>query len=431
MNIAKLVDAKTAGHAHTPDEIRSIIHAYARGDVSDVDMSQWMKAVHSQGMSDEETIGVVDAMITSGETMDFSHLRKFVADKHSTGGVGDKVSLILGPLMAAAGLAIPMITGRSLGHTGGTLDKLESIPGYRTNLPHHEFRKVVEKVGISMIGPTDEICPADKKMYALRDALGIVKSIPLICGSIMSKKIAEGIQGLVLDVKVGNGAFIETVTEAKRLGEKLAMVGDRFGVSTEIIYSDMNQPLGHEAGLQNEIRESIRTLQGQGPEDLAELTYKLGQSLLILSGVAGSSRDARKTVENLIQNGSAFRKLVEMVEAHGGDASLLEIPEKLLRPRFLSEVRAHRSGYVIHMDTLRIGRIVNGLTVLTIGNRRTTDQTGGIRFEKKLGNRVAEGDILAVCFGKDMTGVEQAASSLAPLIKIGEESVSPPNLFHD
>lgn len=429
MNVARLVEAKRSGYTHTPDEIKFLIHDYSHGEVSDSEMTAWMKTVYTYGMSDEETLALVDAMITSGEMMDFSHLPNFVADKHSTGGVGDKVSLILGPLMAEAGLAIPMISGRSLGHTGGTLDKLESIPGFRTDLSIDEFRNMVERVGISMIGQTDEICPADKKMYALRDAIGITKSIPFICGSIMSKKIAEGIQGLVLDIKVGNGAFMKTVAEARELGEKLVMVGRQFGISVEVIFSDMNQPLGFDAGLWIEIQESILALQGEGPEDLMEVTFELGGSLLKQAGMASTKEEARDIQTSLIQNGSAFQKFVEMVEAHHGDSSSLKNPNDYSKATYVSNVNADRTGFISAMDTLEIGRIVNSLTIVKSGRNRELDIAGGIRFEKKLGNEVRPGDTLAVCSGGDQKRVEEAVLRLSSAIRIGEKPIVPPKLL--
>ena len=430
MNIDQLITSKLSGNSHSSEEITFVTHAYSRGELSDKEMGAWTQAVYSHGMTDDESIALVKAMLNSGKKMDFSHLPNFVADKHSTGGVGDKVSLILGPLMAEAGLAIPMISGHSLGHTGGTLDKLESIPGYQTDLAIDEFQTIVEEVGISMIGQTDEICPADKKLYALRDTIGLVKSIPFICGSIMSKKIAEGIQGLVLDIKVGNGAFMKTVEEAQELGEKLVQIGREFGISVEVILSDMNQPLGFEAGLWNEIQESILTLQGKGPDDLLEVTYELGGSLLKLAGIAKTKEEARDLQVNLIQNGHAFSKFVEMINAHHGDSSSLNFPDYYSKTLQTSEVFADRTGVITSMDTLAIGWIVNSLTILKRENSRERDWAGGIRLEKKLGSEVRAGDSIALCFGHNLNKVEEAAARLTSSIKIGEELEELPDLFY-
>ncbi|MCH8069115.1 MAG: thymidine phosphorylase [Candidatus Marinimicrobia bacterium] len=409
-----------------PPSIISIIRGYSQGTISDKEMTAWLKMVYVKGLTDDETILLVDAMISSGATMDFSHLGTYVADKHSTGGVGDKVSLILGPLMAASGLAIPMITGRSLGHTGGTLDKLEAIPGYRADLSLEEFAKVVETVGVSIVGQTDEICPADKKIYALRDRTNTVKSIPLICGSIMSKKIAEGIQGLVMDVKVGNGAFMSSLDEAKELGQKLAMIGEQFGVSTDVIYTDMNQPLGHEAGLWNEIEEVIQSLQGKGPDDLMTVVYELGSALLIQAKKADTREKAKTVLKKQIENGSAFEKFLAMVKAHGGDISNLENPEKFESPKYVAEVVAQRSGYVTGMDTRALGEIVNGLTIRYSSNKRLTIPQGGIKFYKKIGASVKKGDVLALCQGESEDTVSVAEKNLSKYIKIGKNA--PPTL---
>jgi len=430
MNITQLIESKRSGNSHSPEEIKSITHGYSLGEVSDTDMEAWMRAVFTQGMSDDETFALVNAMITSGKTMDFSGLPNFVADKHSTGGVGDKVSLIIGPLMAEAGLAIPMISGRSLGHTGGTLDKLESIPGYRTNLSVNEFQNIVETAGISMIGQTDEICPADKKLYALRDSIGFIKSIPFICGSIMSKKIAEGIQGLVLDIKVGNGAFMKTVGEARKLGEKLVKIGREFDISVEVVISDMNQPLGFEVGLWNEIQESILTLQGNGPKDLREVTFELGRSLLMQAGMVKTREEANRLQEDLIQNGKAFEKFVEMVNLHGGDSTSLEQPDYYSLKTYTTKVAANRTGVITTLDTLEIGRIVNSLTILTRGTKREMDCAGGIRFFKKLGSAVRTGDTMALCSGKDAKRVEEAASRLSSSIQIGDIPEAIPELIY-
>lgn len=430
MNISRLVEKKRTGGVHTHEEISFLVDAYTGGTVSDRQMAAWLKAVFRRGMTDEEIVALVESMMASGKRVDFSHLDRFVADKHSTGGVGDKVSLVLGPLMAGAGLAIPMITGRSLGHTGGTCDKMESIPGYRSDLSLEEFMRVVDRVGISIIGQTDWICPADRKIYALRDATGTVSSIPLICGSIMSKKIAEGIRGLVLDIKVGRGAFMKTVEEARALGEKLVMVGHHFGVSTEAVYSDMNQPLGHEVGLWNEVVESVRALQGQGPDDLMDVTLHLGSLLLIQAGLVPSPSEARTVQRELLSSGKALEVFLKMVEAHGGDASVLEDPSRIPRATFSRKVTASRSGFVVSFDTIELGRTANDLTIVVHGNRRTLDPTGGIRFCRKVGDSVAAGETVAVCFGRERERVEKAATRVASAVTIRERRPTPGPLIY-
>ena len=275
----EIIKQKQNGDHLSPIDLQKFILDYVSGLIPDYQMSALLMSIFFNGMNDDELFSLVEIMVNSGEKMDFSHLEKFTADKHSTGGVGDKVSLILAPLMAAAGLAIPMISGRGLGHTGGTLDKLETIPGFQVDLSLTECKKAVEKIGIVMMGQTQEICPADKKMYALRDVTGTIESIPLICSSIMSKKIAEGIEGLVLDVKFGNGAFMKNIEDAQTLGRMLIRIGEYFGINTNVVFSNMNQPLGKTAGLWCEVQEAIDSLQGNGPDDTMEITFELGSHL--------------------------------------------------------------------------------------------------------------------------------------------------------
>ena len=428
MNVVDMILKKQAGKAHTPSEIEHFIHGYTRGDVLDAEMSAWLMTVYFKGMNDEEIIALLKAMINSGKQMNFQHLPNFVADKHSTGGVGDKVSIILGPLMASAGLAIPMISGRSLGHTGGTLDKLESIPGYCTDLSLRHFRQIVEEVGISMIGQTNEICPADKKMYALRDATSTIHSIPLIVSSIMSKKIAEGIQGLVIDLKVGTGAFMHGL-EANELAEKLKMAGEYFGVSTNIIFTNMDQPLGEYAGLWCEINECIQALQGKGPDDLMDVTYTLGNSLLLQSKIAEDEEEAKNIQQQHLSDGSAYKKFVEMVKAHGGDPSFIENPDMYEKPRYVAELTANHDGYIVAMDTYQIGLSVNDLTILHHHGKRKKDNSGGIRFHKKIGEQVKKGQVIATCFGNEKSRVNRIKSKLTKTIKIGETPPPPLVLF--
>ena len=282
------------------NDLKQIIWEYSHQQISDKDMTKLLKAIYKNGMTRKEIFALTESMIDSGEKMDFTFLNKYVADKHSTGGVGDKVSIILGPLMAAAGMAIPMISGRSLGHTGGTLDKLETIPGYKTNISLDKFRRNVNDIGISMIGQTEEICPADKKMYALRDVTGTVASIPLICGSIMSKKIAEGIEGLVMDIKIGNGAFMKTIEEGKELAELIQDIGKNFNLQCDIVFTSMDQPLGNHAGLWCEVKESIDCLRNEGCNDTMEVTFALGAKLLLQSQIAKDQDDALNMQQDLI-----------------------------------------------------------------------------------------------------------------------------------
>jgi|TARA_B100001079_G_scaffold270997_1_gene286970 pyrimidine-nucleoside phosphorylase len=411
-------------------EIGSLIEQYTNDNISEEEMTSWLKTVYEKGLTHKETDRVVKAMLDSGATFNFSRLDKFVADKHSTGGIGDKVSLVVGPLMAAAGLIIPMIAGRSLGHTGGTLDKLQSIPGYRDDLSMEEFQKTVETVGIVMSGQTKEVCPADQKMYDLRDRTGTVDSIPLICGSIMSKKIAEGIQGLVMDVKVGSGAFMKTVEEAAILGSELKRIGKQFGVHVNIVHSDMNQPLGNEAGLWNEVIEALSCLRGEGPDDLKKVVLELGSRLLLQSGKASSVEEAIEIQIQLINNGKAMEKLVEMVAAQGGDISVIENPENYPAPAFVAEVISNQDGFIDSMEMVGVGILVNRLTIRHANNKREIESTGGIRFLKKIGDDVRNGKPLAICFGSNEDEVISTAEELKSLFNISEERIDPPPLFY-
>jgi|TARA_Y100000310_G_scaffold116852_1_gene115527 pyrimidine-nucleoside phosphorylase len=425
MNIENIVREKAAGGANTSSEIVQIIHAYSDGKINDEDITLWLKAVYDNDMTDEEMLAVVEAMVTSGERLDFSHLEKVVVDKHSTGGVGDKVSLIIAPILAACGLAVPMISGRSLGHTGGTLDKLQSIPGYRIDLSLEEFRRTVGMFGLSLSGQTSEICPADKKMYTLRDKTGTVASTPLICGSIMSKKIAEGIEVLAMNITVGNGAFMKTMEKAKKLGKQLKMAGEQFGVSTNIVYSRMDQPLGREAGLWNEIQESVSCLKGEGEPDLMAVVTALAEPVLKHAGV----KNPLSAIEKTISSGSALVKLEEMIEAHDGDPSSLHNGDTVHTPPFEKTVEAEKSGVVRFMDTEKIGWAVNSITVFDEKSSRRIDPSGGARFEKKLGEEVESGSALAVCHGSDKETVSRACRQIKSAVKIEDTPFRPEDVI--
>lgn len=413
---SEIILQKRNGQTLSNTDLKSFIRNYVDGDVTDYQMAAMLMAIYFQGMSDVEVSALVETMLHSGRTMDFSHLDAFVADKHSTGGVGDKISIILGPLMASAGLAIPMISGRSLGHTGGTLDKLESIPGFQVNLSLDKFQSLVETIGIGMIGQTEDICPADRKMYALRDVTGTVESIPLICGSIMSKKIAEGIQGLVLDVKVGSGAFMKTMDQAEALGSILKQTGLSFDVKTDVVYTNMDQPLGRFAGLWCEVREAIAGLRGDSdecPEDTQAVTYTLGNRLLLQAGLISNEKEGRKYQQDLIASGKAWEKFLEMVEAQKGDIAVVDNnPMKLHQPQFTRDYTAPIAGYIQKMDTTEIGW---ALTELGCGRRKTTDSvdfTAGMEFLHKTGDKVEKGEPLIRCFNSHENKLESALQML-------------------
>ncbi|MBE59871.1 MAG: thymidine phosphorylase [Candidatus Marinimicrobia bacterium] len=427
MNPNQLVQRKISGEAIPQTEMASFINAYVDEKIHDDEMMPFLKAVHAHGMTDEETIILTDIMLNSGDRLAFSNMDAYVADKHSTGGVGDKVSMVLGPIMAAAGLAIPMLTGRSLGHTGGTTDKLETIPGFQTSLTLDQFKANVETHGICIMGQTESICPADRKMYALRDVTDTIDSIPLICGSIMSKKIAEGIQGLVLDIKTGNGAFMKTIDQARSLGQILQKVGEAFHVKTDVVYSSMNQPLGRTAGLWCEMDESIAALKGDGAKDLMDVVFELGSKLLVQAGIIRGETAAVSMQENLIQSGKAYDKFEEMVSVQGGDLSQIK---QLHQPKFELIVSAKSSGYVESMDTLNIGWAA---VELGCGRRKKDDildPTAGIEFMAKIGNKVQKGDPLFRCFNSNENKLNSALNYLLDSARIGSEKKTHTLLFN-
>ena len=427
MNPNQLVQRKISGEAIPQTEMASFINAYVDEKIHDDEMTPFLKAVHAHGMTDEETIILTDIMLNSGDRLAFSNMDAYVADKHSTGGVGDKVSMVLGPIMAAAGLAIPMLTGRSLGHTGGTTDKLETIPGFQTSLTLDQFKANVETHGICIMGQTESICPADRKMYALRDVTDTIDSIPLICGSIMSKKIAEGIQGLVLDIKTGNGAFMKTIDQARSLGQILQKVGEAFHVKTDVVYSSMNQPLGRTAGLWCEMDESIAALKGDGAKDLMDVVFELGSKLLVQAGIIRGETAAVSMQENLIQSGKAYDKFEEMVSVQDGDLSQIK---QLHQPKFELIVSAKSSGYVESMDTLNIGWAA---VELGCGRRKKDDildPTAGIEFMAKIGNKVQKGDPLFRCFNSNENKLNSALNYLLDSARIGSEKKTHTLLFN-
>ena len=385
-NINNLINDKLSAKIHSEAEIDYIVKSYLNNNFSDQKMTKWLKAVFINQMNIEETAFYTKSIINSGKKVKFNNLNGFIIDKHSTGGIGDKVSLILGPILAACNCYVPMIVGRHLGHTGGTLDKLESISGYNGLLSKNQFKKIVKAVGISIIGQTDEICPADRKIYSLRGKTNTVASLPLICGSIMSKKIAEGIKGLVLDIKVGNGAFIRNIDEANNLGNLLTLIGSKFGVNVKYIHSDMNQPLGNYAGLLCEIVESIESLKGNGPKDLMKVVFELGTIALNMAG----ENDARVKIENVINDGSALELFYKMIFEHGGDIKKINIKYK-----YNLDIRSEKEGKFQYRDTKKIGNAINYLNLLS-GNK---DINSGIKFFINNGESVKSGDIIFRIFG--------------------------------
>ena len=426
MVIPTLIQHKRDGRALEPDDWSRLIHEYTAGRVPDYQMSALLMAVVFRGLTPAELAALTDAMIQSGDRLRFEGLDRPVADKHSTGGIGDKVSLLLAPMVASTGVAVPMMSGRGLGHTGGTLDKLESIPGFRTGLTLRQAQAQVERIGCAMLGQTPEIAPADKKLYALRDVTGTVESIPLISASIMSKKLAEGLNGLVLDVKTGSGAFLPDQSEALELARTMIALGQARGCPTVALLTAMDRPLGRACGNALEVQEAIEGLRGAGPEDLMEVTYALAAEMLVLVGAAPDQTLARRRLEESVTSGRALEKLREIIEAQGGDPAVLDRPDRLPRAREIEVYRAPRDGVVSGVEPRRIGRAILELG----GGRRTIedeiDPSVGLVIPVKPGDRVRQGDTLAKVFARDRAGVEVAFSALSEAIALSEQGALTP-----
>jgi pyrimidine-nucleoside phosphorylase len=403
MNIVELIGKKREGRSLSEEELRFLINGYVQDEVPDYQMSAFLMACFFQGMSHEETLSFTRLMLHSGKEVDLSEIPGIKVDKHSTGGVGDKVSLILAPMVAACGVPVPMISGRGLGHTGGTLDKLESIPGFRTDLTISEYKRVIRDIGIVMIGQTKEIAPADKKMYALRDVTATVECIPLIAGSIMSKKLAEGIDALVLDVKTGRGAFMQTHDSSMELAKTLVDIGIGFGKETIGFITNMNQPLGVAIGNWLEVLEAVGCLRGaignnDASADLMEVTYVLSGAMIYLSKKAKSIEDGIEKCKKSIADGSAYRKLLDLVHAQGGDVNTIENLERYPLPKFSMEIQSSEHGFIAEIDPFELG-----MTNISLGAGRqkmydVIDMKAGIVLKKKAGDAVDIGDTLAIFY---------------------------------
>jgi pyrimidine-nucleoside phosphorylase len=390
-----VIRKKRDGGELSRSEIESLVNAYTRADIPDYQVSAWLMAVVLRGMTRAETAALTDAMLRSGDVLDLSSLPAKKVDKHSTGGVGDKTSLVLAPLAAAAGIVVPMISGRGLGHTGGTLDKLEAIPGFNVNLSVAQFRSVLATCGCAMIGQTAEIAPADRKLYALRDVTGTVESPYLICASIMSKKLAEGIDALVLDVKTGSGAFMKNERDAAFLAELMVETGERMGKQVVALITDMDQPLGCMIGNALEVVEVVEVLRGAGPEDLRELCLELAGWMLHLGGVAATVADGKKQSEKLIASGKALEKFRQMVELQGGDPQSIDDPKRLPQARHTMILSSPKAGYLASLQCEQVG---TACVILGGGRERKEDSVDpavGIVLHKKVGDAVSTGEPLA------------------------------------
>lgn len=398
MQMQEIISKKRHGEKLLDEEIAFFIKEYVKGTIPDYQASSFCMAVCCNGMDAHETAVLTDCMMHSGDVVDLSKIPGVKVDKHSTGGVGDKTSLVLGPLVASAGVKLAKMSGRGLGFTGGTLDKMESIPGMRIDLTQEEFFKQVSTIGMAIIGQTGNLVPADKKLYALRDVTGTVDSIPLIASSIMSKKLASGSDSILLDVKFGSGAFMKTMEDARLLAKAMVKIGNSLKRNTKAILTDMSQPLGFAVGNILEVKEAIATLKGNGPKDFVELCLSAGSIMLVQANVCRTKEEARKILEKNLNSGLAYKKFLEFVEAQGGDISYIEHPEKFDVSKNIVEVKAEKEGYCHEITAIQIG-----LAAMHLGAGRATkedsiDYTAGIVLNKKVGDKVLKGETLATIY---------------------------------
>jgi pyrimidine-nucleoside phosphorylase len=421
MRAVDLIRKKRDSGEHSREEIDFLVSGYTRGDIPDYQMAAWLMATWLRGLSLTETAALTEAMLHSGEVLDLSDLPGKKVDKHSTGGVGDKTSLILAPIVATGGLTVPMISGRGLGHTGGTLDKLESIPGFNVNLSLDQFRRVLRECGMGLIGQTAEIAPADKKIYALRDATSTVESIGLICASIMSKKLAEGIDALVLDVKTGSGAFMKREEDAVRLAEIMVDTGKRMGKKVVALITDMDQPLGRAAGHSSEIIECIEVLNGQGPADLRDLSIELSAWMFYLGERSKSLEEGRRLAQSKIANGQAREKFKQGIRLQGGDERVIEEPQRLPKARSRVEVVSESDGYVTGTNCEHFG---TALAMLGGGREKKEDAIDpgvALEFHKRIGDPVKKGETLATIHYNAEAKLAEAKSMIAASYLIARE----------
>ena len=426
MRMYDLITKKKQGEVLTKEEINFIVNGFTKGEIPDYQMSAFLMAVCLKEMNLQETIDLTMAMVNSGDVLDLSPIIGKKADKHSTGGVGDKTSLIIGPMVAALGVPVAKMSGRGLGHTGGTIDKLESFPGFSVSLSEQQFFDNVNRMKLAIIGQTANLAPADKKMYALRDVTATVDNVSLISSSIMSKKIAAGSDVIVLDVKCGSGAFMKTLDEAEALAKTMVEIGNGVGRETYAVLSDMSQPLGKYVGNALEVKEAIKTLKGNGPADLLEACMTLASYMLLGVGRAKTVSEAEALLQSSIDDGSALKKLAEFVEAQGGDSSYVWNPDKFPRTEFIEEIVAMEDGYVAEILTDEIG-----MTSLILGGGRETkeseiDLSVGIKIHKKVGDYVRKGESLARLYANDVTKLKAAAPRLQAAYRLSKERIEAP-----
>ncbi len=428
MNIIDIIEKKRDKKTLTKEEINYFIENYTNGKIADYQASALLMAIFLNGMDDEETTNLALAMANSGEILDLSKINGIIVDKHSTGGVGDKVSLILLPLVASCGVPVAKMSGRGLGFTGGTVDKLESIPGYNTKIDMNTFMQNVEKIGISMISQTLNLAPADKKIYALRDSISCVESIPLIASSIMSKKIASGADKIVLDVTVGLGAFMKTKEKARKLAKQMIEIGKLANRETVCVLTNMDEPLGYAVGNSLEVIEAIEFLNGNIIEDVKEVVLELGANMLKLAGIGEDIEQNKELLMKNIKNGKAFEKFKELVQMQGGDITYLEDVEKFQKAKYIEYVYSEEKGYIRKIDAKEIGKIVCELGAGRIEKEDEIDYSVGLILRKKVSDKVAKGEEIAYIYANDTEKLGIAKQKLLKNIKISEEKVEKPKI---
>ncbi|WP_449622718.1 pyrimidine-nucleoside phosphorylase [Robertmurraya sp. Marseille-Q9965] len=429
MRMVDVIAKKRDGLELTKTEIQFVIDGYTKGDIPDYQMSAFSMAVFFQGMTKEERVYLTKAMVESGEQIDLSAIEGIKVDKHSTGGVGDTTTLVLGPLVASVGAPVAKMSGRGLGHTGGTIDKLESVKGFHVEITNDEFIQLMNTNKIAVIGQSENLTPADKKLYALRDVTSTVDSVPLIASSIMSKKIAAGADAIVLDVKTGSGAFMKSLEDAKELAQAMVEIGNGVGRKTKAIISDMSQPLGYAVGNALEVKEAIDTLSGHGPKDLHELCLTLGSHMVVLANKASNMEQAREMLEESIRNGKALESFKTFLQAQGGDASVVDDPSKLPTAQYMIEVPASESGYVAEITAEMIGVAAMMLGAGRLTKESEIDLAVGIVLHKKVGDFVNEGESI-VTIHSNKENVSDVIEKIRAAYKFSSENISAPTLIY-
>lgn len=430
MRMYDIIKKKRDGQKLNREEINYVIENYTKGNIPDYQMSALLMAIYFNNMTEEETVDLTRAMVDSGEKVDLSAIKGIKVDKHSTGGVGDTITLILGPMIAALGIPFVKMSGRGLGHTGGTLDKLESIENFRVNLSNEEFLENVNNINIAICSQTSNIAPADKKLYALRDVTATVDNIPLIASSIMSKKLAIGSDAIILDVKIGKGAFMKDLESALELSKEMVKLGTNYGRETVALLTNMDEPLGRAIGNSLEVKEAIEVLNGNGPQDLYELALELGSILLLLAKKAKNKEEARMLLEDTIESKSAYRKFIELVKHQGGNIEQVINPELLPKAKYVIEIKSSKEGYIEEIDAERVG-----VCALRLGAGRETmdsiiDLSAGVVLNKKVGEKAYKGETLAYLHSNDLIKAQEVENDMKDIIKIGNGKSSEKKLIY-